>query len=133
MTHPRMDDELNPVFWKQISIVFSVDTLNANLQILSDTLKDIALSIDTETDLITQDNLARGELVEAKMVSAFMREGSAGNKYWSFNLEPMDTPVNEIDDVEYWGKRWHYETDFICSTSHYPWMPSSVSEDEIPF
>jgi len=73
MTHPRMDDELNPVFWKQISIVFSVDTLNANLQILSDTLKDIALSIDTETDLITQDNLARGELVEAKMVSAFMR------------------------------------------------------------
>ncbi len=130
--YPRMDDDLNPIVAKQISIVFSASTLNANLSILSKTLKDIALAIDTETDLITQDNLARGDLVEAKMVSAIRREGSAG-KYWSFNLESMNTPVNEIDDVEYWGQRWHFETDFICSTSSYPWMPSSVSDDELSF
>lgn len=133
MSYPRMGDELNPIIVKQISIVFSRDTLDENYQTLSAALKDIALRVETETDLINQDSLARGELIEAKMIHAMNRDGSDGSTFWSFNLESMNTAVNEIDDVEYWGQRWHYATDFISSTSRYPWMPSSVSDEEIPF
>ena len=45
----------------------------------------------------------------------------------------MKTSVTDIDEVEYWGERWNFSTDFISSTSHYPWMPSSVSDEEFPF
>jgi HEPN superfamily Swt1-like protein len=133
MSYPRMGEDLNPIITRQISIVFSKSTLDANLQVLSDALKNIALTVETETDLTNQDSLARGELIEAKTVTAVLRETGGSNTYWSFNLETMNTAVTEIDDVEYWGQRGHFATDFISSTSHYPWMPSSVSDVEIPF
>lgn len=130
--YPRMSGDLNPIITQQISIVLSNHSIEENLEIISGSLKEIALTVETETELIKQDSLARGELIEAKTISAAHRESSSG-RYWSFSFDAMYTVSNSIDDVEYWGQRWHYETDFISSTSHYPWMPSSVSNDDIPF
>ncbi|RQR78700.1 hypothetical protein DIE12_03330 [Burkholderia sp. Bp9015] len=93
----------------------------------------MALKVEAETELIQQDGLARGDLVEAKNISAVLRDSTSGNSYWSFNTESLTASVVDIDEVEYWGQRSHYTTDFISSTSRYPWMPSSVSEEEIPF
>ena len=95
-------------------------------------LREMALKVEEETALIQQDTLARGELVEAKNISAILRERPDGN-YWSFNTDSLKTSVTDIDEVEYWGERWNFSTDFISSTSHYPWMPSSVSDEEFPF
>lgn len=131
--YPRMGEDLTPVLSKQLSIVFSRATLEDNLAGLLEDLKNIALTIENETELISQDALALGDLVESKGISAFIREDGSGKSYWVFNTDALNTAVSEIDDVEYWGKRWHFATDFICSTSHYPWMPSSVSSEEIPF
>lgn len=131
--YPRMSDDQDPIATKSISIVFSRSTLESSLAKIGQELKDVALKVEAETELIQQDTLARGDLVEAKNMSAALREDSQGNQSWKFNTESLITPVAEIEDVEYWGKRWHFTTDFISSTSHYPWMPSSVSEDEIPF
>ena len=131
--NPRMDENQIVVASKSISIVFSKATLEAGFNEIGRALKDISLKVESETELIQQDTLARGEIVEAKNISAVLRDGSQGNQYWTFNSESLVTPVSEIDDVEYWGQRWHFSTDFISSTSHYPWMPSSVSEEEIPF
>jgi hypothetical protein len=131
--HPRMSEEQEPVAMKNISIVFSRSTLENSLQDISQQLRDVALKVEAETELIQQDTLARGDLVEAKNISAALRDGSPGHQYWSFNTEALTTPVGDIEEVEYWGQRWHFTTDFISSTSHYPWMPSSVSEDEVPF
>lgn len=131
--HPRMGDEYEITATKSISLVFSKSTLESSFTDISQALKAIALKVEAETELIQQDTLARGDLVEAKNISAVLREGSPGNAYWAFNTESLTTPVADIEEVEYWGQRWHFTTDFISSTSHYPWMPSSVSDDEIPF
>ncbi|WP_325095460.1 hypothetical protein, partial [Burkholderia contaminans] len=131
--HPRMIDNETLQAAKTISIVFSKSTLESNSSEIGTALKALALKVEAETELIQQDALARGELVEAKNISAFHRDGTSGYTYWDFNTESLTTSVADIDEVEYWGQRSHYTTDFISSTSHYPWMPSSVSEEEIPF
>lgn len=131
--HPRMSDDQELIATKSISIVFSRSTLENGYAVIGQELRGIALKVEVETELIQQDTLARGELVEAKTISAALRDGSHGTPYWSFNAEALGTSVSEIEEVEYWGQRWHFTTDFISSTSSYPWMPSSVSEEEIPF
>jgi hypothetical protein len=131
--HARMGDDHTFNAAKSISLVFSKSTLQSSFTEIGHALKAMALKVDAETELIQQDTLARGDLVEAKNISAALRDGSTGNPYWTFATESLDTPVAEIEEVEYWGQRWHFTTDFISSTSHYPWMPSSVSEEEVPF
>jgi hypothetical protein len=133
MVYPKMGDDLTPLMSKGISIVFSKSTLESDFNGIVEALKAMALKVESETELIKQDGLARGELVEAKNISAALRDGVSGDSYWSFNTESLQTPVSDIDEVEYWGERWHFTTDFISSTSRYPWMPSSVSDDEFPF
>lgn len=131
--HARMGDEYVMTASKNISLVFSKSTLESSFTDISQALKAIALKVEAETELIQQDTLARGDLVEAKNISAVLRDNSSGSAYWTFNTESLIAPVADIEEVEYWGQRWHFTTDFISSTSHYPWMPSSVSDDEIPF
>jgi hypothetical protein len=131
--HPRMHGDQNPSMTKHISIVLSKDSLEKNLEALSKEFREITIKIESETELITQDSLALGDLVESKPVSAVQRDVGNGHKYWRFSMEALNTAPAEIDYVEYWGSRWHYATDFISSTSHYPWMPSSISSEESPF
>lgn len=131
--HPRMSEEQEPIAAKNISIVFSRSTLENCLQDIGQQLRDMAIKVEAETEYIKQDTLARGDLVEAKNISAALRDSTHGGQYWSFNTEALITPVADLEEVEYWGQRWHFTTDFISSTSHYPWMPSSVSEVEVPF
>jgi len=117
---------------KDVSIVFSKTRLEANLANIVSELKDIAIKVDAENSLISQDNLAQGQIIESQNISATIREYSGG-KYWSVESSPLLTDISEIDDVEFWGVRHHYENDFISSTAHYPWMPSSVSRGPQPF
>lgn len=132
-SYPRMDDNQALQTAKVISIVFSKITLESGFKEIGSALKAMALKVRAETELIQKDALARGDLVEAKNISAMLHDSASGNSYWNFNTESLKTSISNIDEVEYWGYRSHYTTDFISSTSHYPWMPSSVSDEEIPF
>ena len=118
---------------EHFSFVFSRKNLDANLRKIASALREVALRVDSETALIIQDSMARGELVEVKPVSASYRELSQGNWHWITNTKSLSTSVSEIDEVEYWGRRWNFPMDFICATANYPWMPSSVSSEEFPF
>jgi hypothetical protein len=131
--YPRIGDSQALRAAKTISIVFSKSTLESSFNEIGAVLKAMALKVETETELIQQDALARGDLVEAKNISAFHRDGNSGNAHWDFNTESLTASIVDVDEVEYWGQRSHYTTDFISSTSRYPWMPSSVSEEELPF
>lgn len=118
---------------KDISLVFSRDTLSNGLADVSSAIKDIAITSEQETELLLQDNLARGELVEPKNASASLKDGPNNTKHWSASLEALSTAAMDIEAVEYWGQRWHYSTDFVSSVAQYPWMPSTISTPEWPF
>ncbi|WP_284451886.1 Swt1 family HEPN domain-containing protein [Methylophaga thalassica] len=127
--HPNFD--LNSV--KEISLVFAKNCLSDNLQNIVKALKEIVQIVDEETDLLKQDNLARGKLIETKSANASIRTRDDGSSYWSVSLNSMTTPLVNTSEVEYWGTRAHYETDFISGSNQYPWMPDSISDYEIPF
>jgi hypothetical protein len=118
---------------KKISIVFSQATFEGNLAQIASEIKDVALKIQAESSLVAEDHLARGELVEAKRANATYRELQNGHNYWQLDVDNLETPLAEVEEVEFWGQRMHFEDDFISATSHYPWMPSSVSKPSWSF
>ncbi|MDN7752666.1 hypothetical protein [Burkholderia gladioli] len=129
--HMKGEDDLRAT--KSISIVFSKSTLESDFDRISSAFKKMSLKVEEETELIQRDTLARGELIESKSIIAMSRDNNQNSSHWDFNSEFLITSVSDIDEIEYWGQRSHYTSDFIASTSRYPWMPSSVSDEEIPF
>jgi hypothetical protein len=96
-------------------------------------LEALLLAIAKETELIQQDNLARGQLVQAAGVTA-MLQTEDDKSQWQWSYQSLRTPVIESDTPEYWGDFNFYSwEDFIAGTNEYPWMPESVSVDEAPF
>lgn len=123
-----------PEVERELSFVFSSVVLERQLPDICNAIKDLARAVEEESTLLTQDNLARGSVLEAKDVYCSKKTyGTEGASYWSAATSSMSTNIRDVDVVEYWGVRWHFQTDFIASTSQYPWMPSSVSKDEVPW
>lgn len=112
---------------KKISIVLATQTLNKSYEDIARAIRDIALNVESESALLLEDNLARGELVEPRSGNAALKNGADNSKYWSFDMENFKTSVTEVEEVEFWGQRSHYVEDFIAATARYPWMPSTVS------
>ncbi|NRF70369.1 hypothetical protein HLB44_25495 [Aquincola sp. S2] len=123
-----------PIVQRSINIVFSEPTLTAKVIDISQSLKDMALQVEQETELVKQDNLARGELIEAKEVSASLQKAASfGNEYWVVDTRKLGTDLSEIDSVEYWGAMGDYGTDYVTEAEKYPWMPASISDEDVPF
>lgn len=132
-SYGQLDASHDIVSSKKISIVFWQDTLDKALAKVVEEVKDIARTIESEHALVSEDHLARGDLVESKGASAIWREGANNQNYWQVDVDALETSLSDVDEVEFWGQRVHYESDFISATSHYPWMPSSVSKPSWPF
>jgi hypothetical protein len=93
-------------------------------------IEKLLLTISQETELIEQDNLARGEIV----ISAGADSKDKGPFGWRFNVSELETPVSSSDPPEYWGNLGNYTIgDFVSATEQYPWMPEKISEEQLPF
>ncbi len=131
--YPQMLENQDARCSKTLSLVLSRSMLSSQYVNLKKALEKLLLAIANETELIQQDNLARGQLVHSAIISASLKtENDKSSWQWSF--QNLRTPVGENDPPEYWGdfsvSRWE---DFIAGTNEYPWMPESVSQDEVPF
>lgn len=125
--HASLDSNFDIVASKKISIVFSKESLEKNYAAIADELREIAINAESETALVLNDHLARGNFVEVKSATAAVKELN-GHKYWQVDIESLQTSLTEVEEIEFWGQRFHFAEDFISATSHYPWMPSSVSK-----
>jgi hypothetical protein len=126
----QINSEFDIVSRKEFSVVLSKSTLTDNLDVLESAIRNIIIKVDEETELLKADNLARGILVEPKQASAMVK---TEQRYWNVNLDALKPDSSKASEVEYWGTRGHYETDFVSATVQYPWMPSSISDSEAPF
>jgi hypothetical protein len=118
-----------PSFLKFVEFVFSRSTLvEAHATIKTDLERIVAL-ITEETDLIQEDNLARGSVVRIGELTA-----SKHGSYWTMNTDALASKLAGDDPAEYWGAREESHEHFITDTISYPWMPSDVSpEESVPF
>jgi len=124
-----------PVISKNVSLVIPRQNLASTYADIERDVRALLSEIQDETNLIREDNLARGELVESVHASAKgSRDEKSGEVSWEWNTDRLSSPVQADDVPEYWGElSWTGWGDFIAGTSQYPWMPGLVSGVDIGF
>lgn len=131
--YTTMDEEaLIPNYRKTMILVFTKRLLSQHYAEIKDEMEKLLLQISQESDLIKQDNLAKGEIVESIITDARLKETPAG-KYWSLPTDSFLYNIAEDDPPEFWGSFPTYIRDFVGATETYPWMPTKVSEQKLPF
>src|SRR5208337_1720920 len=114
---------------KSGDMVFSSSVFKSKWTIIIEDIKSVLSEISRETDLIKNDNLARGNLIEPVYLGCYSREGSST---WTINTDNLRCKSQEDSPTEYW-ESIEFGADFISSSTNYPWTPSSVSDFEFPF
>jgi hypothetical protein len=108
---------------KTVSLVFSRKTLQSHGEEVRAALQTILETITTETELIRQDNLARGTLIENASASG----GENEDRLFSVNFSTMSSDPKADDPPEWWGQLRSYTPHLVSGLHKYPWMPSDVS------
>ncbi|EQB63114.1 MAG: hypothetical protein RBG1_1C00001G0693 [candidate division Zixibacteria bacterium RBG-1] len=110
---------------KEVQVVLSRQVLNDHYIEIKNQIKEVLLTISQQTQLITQDNLAKGKIVEVG--SATATRGKSGEyEDWHISTDSLALPVKEDDPPEYWGNFSLLSMHFISGTDKYPWMPVAV-------
>lgn len=117
---------------KELSFIISEQTLAGKYEVVKDHLESLLKTVSSETELIQNDNLARGRIVTSTSVYASLVKREKG-AYWWVNTSPIASEVGEDAPDEYWSSFGLWEQDFVSGTTQYPWMPVPVSELELPF
>lgn len=112
---------------KRVSIVFSRERLVESIDDLSRDLQKIVDVSESETILVSQDNLAKGDLIEVKVATATATRKDQAVE-WNVNIGALATQLGDADHAEFWGQRSHYTSDFIAGTDQYPWMPTAIAK-----
>jgi hypothetical protein len=108
---------------KNIYLAFSHRNLCVNYSEIKKQVESVLNCIEEETELIKQDNLARGRLVRTKSLSANIADNR--NSTMDFGLE---SGFKEDDPPEWWGDITLFNTDFISSIHIFPWMPTAIAD-----
>ena len=121
-------------FTKEISLLFSRNVLHENYESIKKDIEDLLNTITEETDLIQNDNLARGELISAINVTATLQTNQKDPNltWWNTNTNATLNPLSNETPAEYWGNIWLFNS-MVTSMHTYPWMPVWVSEFDFAF
>lgn len=120
----------NPVLKKNIYVIISRNCLKAHHLELKSELENCLLTIAKETELISKDNLARGEIIESCDVTARTREYEPGKFTWDLKDNGLLSNSSINDPPEFWGTFTYVNQNFISDTEEYPWMQVKISEDK---
>ena len=120
----------NPRVRKVISFVFSRTTLAEHYADVAGNLREAQQVIEKETNLIREDNLARGEIVRIVQVSGSQRD----QMRVSVNTDALESQPSPSSPSEYWSSKPAGDSHFITNTTSYPWMPDDIAkESDVPF
>lgn len=123
-----------PSFPKSISFILSRRCLQKSIVEIKKELETMITKITEEVDLIKEDTLARGTIIEGVVIGAVLRESGA-SKYWSCDKEKLKTQESESSLSEYWGNLSSLGSNFISDAETFPWMRTKISDDKsaLPF
>lgn len=128
----EMGENFTPNFRKTIQLCFNLEVLKAEYEKVKLELKKILLTISQETELIENDNFAKGKLVELISTNA-RRIESNEHSYWRTDTNNFITKLTYEDPPEFFGILSQYYYDFVAQTKKYPWMPTPICRKEYDF
>ena len=93
-------------------------------------LEEMFRKITTETDLIKEDTLARGEFVQSGYASSYR---AAEDKDWTVDTSGLGSGIREDDPPEYWVGVPFFGSHFVSDTQSFPWAPVNIAQFTHPF
>jgi hypothetical protein len=130
--HAEIANDKSARVSKRTSVIFRKSAILEDHRLIGSELTETLEKIETETDLIQKDNLARGALIDSVRLWARLRK-SGNSTWWSTDTDTMKIEFGENDPTEYWGEIGLNVSDFIAGSTRYPWIPSDISKIESPF
>jgi len=120
------------LFGKDLQFIFGAKVLKENHIELKSEFQCLISKIAQEVELINEDHLARGELVQLVSSIATEKKHEEGT-YWKYNINALYRPVEANDPAEYWGSLEMPIEDLITETDIFPWMRVDISSSSVPF
>jgi hypothetical protein len=133
-TNADMKDYPNAEFRKSIQFCFNKECIANNYKDVVADFKSLLEDISIESELIINDKSAEGIIIKSVSADAYWEKpANAVKGYWTFITDNFDTKFSEKNQPEFWGKFSWYKDNFVPETEIFPWMPVSISEDDLPF
>jgi hypothetical protein len=129
--YPSLTKEFVLKVSKQLNFVFRKDQLATAHSAIAADFAAVLRRVAEECDLLAQDSLARGSIVETTTASAYFMKPKVKDEpgRWQYNYNEVLQPYQSQHPDEYWGQ--HIATiDVVAGLERYPWMPATVSQDE---
>lgn len=128
--YPTLDENFDVALFKEVNLVFLRSAFEANHAAIAEELKSVLSLISEECQLLQQDTLARGNLIEPATMTAYFY-AAAGQKEprWNYTYDSLSKQYEPHHPDEYWGTQ-QYVTDVVAGSRQYPWMPTDISEVE---
>ncbi len=128
LNYPQLSIDYDFIITKDLNFVFRKDVLEANYRAVADEFREVLTKIAEECELLRQDNLARGSLVEtATASSSWDAEGESGK--WFHYYSELRQEYQPSHPDEYWGQH-QFTADVVAGCTRYPWMPEDISQRE---
>ncbi|HOO89444.1 MAG TPA: hypothetical protein PLA74_01345 [Syntrophales bacterium] len=133
ISFPGWEAKSEMSFRKDLQFTFAAKLLGQNHEKIKADFEGLISQIAEEVELISEDHLARGELIRLVKVRAWEKKGASGKSYWRFDMSPLLRPVQANDPEEYWGNLEMSSKDLVTKIDKFPWMPVSISKPPVPF
>jgi len=114
---------------KTLSLRFSQKAVTDNVEVIRQELEKVLSTIADETELIKQDNLARGTIMRPLSLTGTKSDGTEWVLVSPIPLQSDEPPIGQ---PEWWGTMQIYVDDFISSTNAFPWMATTISTTQFP-
>lgn len=129
---PKLNNALDLQIAKDLNFIFRGDQLKSKHAEIAKAISDILREIAAECELLLQDNLARGKIVESADGWSFFQKPKDGEGSWRHTYHELTEPYESKHPDEYWGQNI-YASDIVAARPRYPWMPQDISHPEGAF
>lgn len=133
INYPTLDKDYNLQIHKYVNLVFKKNVLQQVCDDVSDNIKNITLMVAEEVELLVNDNLARGRILDTVNCTAWWTHKEDNKGEWTHNYEALKCPYEPDHPDEYWGHIIFIGNDIVSGARIYPWMPSDISKFDWSF
>lgn len=125
----RMKDKGDPKFVKYLAFIFRRKCLSENYTSIGEDFKTLINDLAKEIELLRNDHLAKGKILETVSASAFLDSDAK----WNISKEQLVCNQEASHPVEYWKMESLFPSNFVTEIERFPWMLTDISKSDFPF